>query len=265
MKIHHINCGTLKAPFVNIDSIVYCLLIETSSGLVLVDTGFGSRDYTHPTIKMKFFLYYMNVPGKMGEMAISQINELGYKPTDVKHIIQTHLHVDHAGGLADFPWAKVHIYEKEFQAIQKPKGPMEFAYIQAHWEHNPDWVIHEESDEDWFGFNAIPVLQTTEADFFLLPLPGHTRGHCGVAIGKHGKWLLHCGDAASPYHRGADLHHRGTSAYALNFISDGLANRILGSHIPRLRDLLQDHGDQIQAISAHDIFSFKEFTSGKQL
>ena len=264
MKIHHLNCGTLKAPFINIDSIVYCLLIETSSGLVLVDTGFGSRDYIHPTLKMRFFLYYMNVPRDMEETAIFQINELGYKPTDVKHIIQTHLHIDHAGGLADFPWAKVHLYDKEFKAIQNPKGIMEFAYVQAHWDHGPNWVIHELSDKDWFGFNAIPVLLTPEADFFLIPLPGHTRGHCGVAIGKHGEWLLHCGDAASPYHKGADLHRRETSAYTLNFFPDDLANRILGSHIPRLRTLLQDHRDQIQAISAHDIYSFQEFNSEKE-
>jgi len=261
MKTHHLNCGTLKAPFVNIDSIVYCLLIETSSGLVLVDTGFGSRDYNHPTLKMRFFLYYMNVPRKIEETAIFQVNQLGYKPTDVKHIIQTHLHVDHAGGLVDFPWAKVHVYEKEYKAIQKPKGAMEFAFVQAHWDHEPDWAIHKLTDGDWFGFNAIPVLLTPEADFYLIPLPGHNRGHCGVAIGKRGNWLLHCGDAASPYHKGADLHNRGSTAYTLNFIPDNMANRILGSHVPSLRALLQDHGDQVQAISAHDMYSFQEFNS----
>ncbi|MGB2964662.1 MAG: MBL fold metallo-hydrolase [Anaerolineales bacterium] len=262
MIIQHLNCGTLKAPFVDIDSIVYCLLMETSQGLVLVDTGFGSRDYTDPTPKMRFFLYYMGVPRKQEETALAQVQKLGFNPTDVKHIIQTHLHIDHAGGLIDFPWAKVHVFKKEYQAIQNPKGFMEFAYVQAHWEHNPDWFIHELSDEDWFGFKAIPVLLTQEADFFLIPLPGHTRGHCGVVIGKPGKWLLHCGDAASPYYRGSDLHNRGSSAHHLDFFPDSLANRILGNHVFRLRALLQDHGDQIQAISSHDKFSFQEYKTG---
>jgi glyoxylase-like metal-dependent hydrolase (beta-lactamase superfamily II) len=214
---------------------------------------------------MRFFLYYMGVPRKIEETAFYQVQELGYKPADVKDIVQTHLHIDHAGGLGDFPWAKVHVYRDEYQAIQNPKGFMEFAYIQSHWSHGPDWVIHDLIGEEWFGFNSISVLQTPEADFHLLPLPGHTRGHCGVAIGKPGHWLLHCGDAASPYHRGSDLHHRGSAAHQLNFVPDKLANQILGGHIPKLRALLENHGDQIQAISSHDIFSFQEFAAGKTL
>ncbi|MFO7944812.1 MAG: hypothetical protein R6U51_10990 [Anaerolineales bacterium] len=55
MKIHHLNCETLHAPFVHIDSLVYCLLVESGSRLVLVDTGFGLRDYTQPTPKTRFF------------------------------------------------------------------------------------------------------------------------------------------------------------------------------------------------------------------
>jgi glyoxylase-like metal-dependent hydrolase (beta-lactamase superfamily II) len=261
MKIHHLNCGTLKPLFLDLDSIVYCLLVETSSGLVLVDSGFGTQDYTQPSAKMRFFLFFMGVPKNIEETAYQQIQELGYKATDVKHIIQTHLHIDHAGGLGDFPQAKVHVYRDEYQAIQKPKGLMEFAYVQSHWSHNPDWVIHQPTGEDWFGFNSISILQTLEADFHLLPLPGHTRGHCGVAIGKPGKWLLHCGDAASPYYSGADLHDRGPSSYLLDFLPDSIALQIMGPHVPKLRSLINQHGDQIQAISSHDSFSFYQFNA----
>jgi glyoxylase-like metal-dependent hydrolase (beta-lactamase superfamily II) len=261
MKIHHLNCGSLKAPIVNVDAIVYCLLIETSSGLVLVDSGFGTRDYSQPAAKMRFFLYFMGVPKNFKETAIHQIRDLGYKPTDVKHIIQTHLHIDHAGGLGDFPWAKVHIFKDEYQAIQHPRGLLEFAYVQSHWEHGPDWAIHDSTEENWFGFDSINILQTPEADFHLLPLPGHTRGHCGVAIGKPGNWLLHCGDAASPFYSGADLHERGSSAYVLEFIPTSIAHQILGNHVAKLRALLNQQGDQIQVMSSHDIFSFQEFNS----
>lgn len=261
MKIHHLNCGTLIPHIGDVRSIVYCLLVETSQGLVLVDTGFGTGDYLHPTLKMRFFLYYMGVPRLQEETALHQIKALGFDPQDVKHIIQTHLHIDHAGGLADFPGADVHIYEKEHLAIQHPRGAMEFAYVQQHWEHNPRWVIHTLAGDSWFDFDAIRVLETREADFFLLPLPGHTRGHCGVAIGKPGNWLLHCGDAASPYHPGADLHDRGESAYVLRFVPDRMANSILGGHVPRLRSFLKEHADQVKAVSAHDKYSFQEYNA----
>ena len=97
---------------------------------------------------------------------------------------------------------------------------MEFAYIQDHWRHNrmgPD----QSPVMDRFGFEAVQTPNTPEADFLFIPLPGHTRGHCGVAIGKPGRWLLHRGDAASPFHSGADLHGRGDDAYKLKFIPEG--------------------------------------------
>ena len=259
MNIQHLNCGSLVAPFVNIQSLVYCLLVETSQGLVLIDTGFGTRDYDDPTLKMRFFLSYMGVPRLKEETALSQVINLGYKPEDVKHIIQTHLHIDHAGGLIDFPWAEVHVHQDEYDAIQNPRGLMEFAYVQYHWAHGPNWVIHGNNGESWFGLQAIQILRSKEADFFLIPLPGHTRGHCGVAIGKPGDWLLHCGDAASPYHSGGDLHDRGEAAYALRFFPDRLTNHILGGHVPKLRALLRKYGDEVKAVSAHDMFSFREY------
>ena len=262
MVIHHLNCGTLKAPFVQVDSIVYCLLVETSSGLVLVDTGFGSRDYSVPSLKMRFFLRYMGVPCNLEETAIFQVKALGYDVRDVREIIQTHLHIDHAGGLGDFPWANIHIYKREYLAGMNPRGIMEFAYDQSHWAHDPNWILHEKNKSNWFGFDSIPVLRTPEADFLLIPLPGHTRGHCGVAIGKPGNWLIHCGDAASPYHKDTFLHHRGESAHKLNFISSGFASRVIGQYVPRLRNLLQEHGQEVRAISAHDKFSFLENTAG---
>jgi glyoxylase-like metal-dependent hydrolase (beta-lactamase superfamily II) len=264
MQVHHLNCGTLLPILVDVKAIVYCLLVETSQGLVLIDTGFGTRDYCQPSPKMNFFLNWMGVPRDPEETAIRQVEKLGFQPEDVKDIIQTHLHIDHAGGLSDFPWARVHVYKKEHQAIQHPKGLMEFAYVQEHWSHEPDWVIHEAPLVDWFGLAGIPIIETPEADFLLIPMPGHTRGHCGVAIGKPGNWLLHCGDAASPFHKGSDLHSRGSSAYQMNFLPNRLAARILGGHIPRLRALLDKYGDEIKAVSAHDLYSFQEYNSANR-
>jgi len=251
----------LKAPFIDVETIVYCLLVETSSGPVLIDTGFGTQDYLNPSRKMRFFLRWMGVPNDPKETAVYQARGLGFEPEDVQNIILTHMHVDHAGGLVDFPWANVHIYETEYQAIQKPKGYMEVAYIPQHWQHGPRWVRHDDPVIDWFGFKAIPILNTPEADFFFIPLPGHTRGHCGIAIGKPGKWLLHCGDAASTFHEGSDLHNRGEEAHKLKFLPNWLAESIMGSSLEPLLSLLEEYGDEVKAISAHDVYSFREYNN----
>ena len=134
---------------------------------------------------------------------------------------------------------------------------MEFAYIQYHWQHQPRWVRYQAPLSKWFELDAIPIMQTEGCDILFIPLHGHTRGHCGVAIGKPGNWLLHCGDAASPYYAGSDLHNHDQTVQKLNFLPGWLANQVLGDHIPKLRKLLEDHGDEITTISSHDTYSFQ--------
>ena len=79
MKIHHLNCGTLKPVYPDVEAIVYCLLVETDQGLVLVDTGFGSQDFRKPSSKMRFFLKWMGVPRDPEECAINQVKQLGFR------------------------------------------------------------------------------------------------------------------------------------------------------------------------------------------
>lgn len=50
MAIYHLNCGTLNPLYPrNTQSILYCLLVDTDDGLLLVDSGFGVKDYLNPT------------------------------------------------------------------------------------------------------------------------------------------------------------------------------------------------------------------------
>ena len=181
-------------------SISYCLLVETSDGLLLVDTGYGVEDYKQPTMFTRVFIMSLGMPRSLEETAIHQVNQLGYTRDDVQHIVMTHLHSDHAGGLRDFPNAKVHVHGLEYEAIQSPRGIKERFYDAAQWSHSPQWVVHEDEEkEDWFGFRSIQVQEGLFPDVRLIPLPGHTRGHCGVAIQTPKGWLLHCGDATYPF------------------------------------------------------------------
>jgi glyoxylase-like metal-dependent hydrolase (beta-lactamase superfamily II) len=264
MKIHHMNCGSLYAVYPRVKAITYCLLVESDDGLVLVDTGFGRQDYTEPSRLMRFFFYWTGVPRKIEETAAFQVQELGYQLSDVRHIVLTHLHLDHAGGLRDFPRAKVHIYREEYQAGMKPRGLMERAYDPSHWSHEPDWVFHDDQEVDWFGFRSIPIAEGLTPEIRLVPLPGHTRGHCGVAIGTERGWLLQCGDAASPFHSASDLHGLDSRKHLIDVLPGWFVPRVIGTHVPRLRTLLRDHGDEVEAISAHDSYSFQKYRSAAE-
>ena len=65
MKVHHLNCGTLRGKFPKIDSMVYCLLLETDQGLILIDSGFGRQDFIHPSRLMRLFSWWVGALGSV--------------------------------------------------------------------------------------------------------------------------------------------------------------------------------------------------------
>jgi glyoxylase-like metal-dependent hydrolase (beta-lactamase superfamily II) len=246
MRIHHLNCGDIHAVFGGSRGVIYCLLVETSDGLLLVDTGLGTRDHTDPTVIMRLFRLSLRLGGDIRETALHQVAELGYDADDVRHIVLTHLHLDHAGGLADFPSALVHVYRPEYEATRRHQGLLSFGYLPAHWSHGPRWVFHDSPTEQWFGFDSIPIVAGLQPRVLLVPLPGHTPGHCGVAVQTEEGWLFHCGDAASGNVPRADPNQPSEEQ------PSWLVRQLIGNNVPRLRTLLREHGDEIELISGHD-------------
>jgi len=143
MTIHILNCFTCNARIPHRwECGTLDLLIETNDGLVLVDTGLGMNDYVHDSGILKLFKVLMRMPLDPNEAAIRQVTRLGYKPDDVRHIVLTHMHFDHCGGLSDFPWAKVHVHRKEYEAfLGKRRQFADLAYVRRHIAHKPNWVL----------------------------------------------------------------------------------------------------------------------------
>ncbi|MFE8071805.1 MBL fold metallo-hydrolase [Marinobacteraceae bacterium S3BR75-40.1] len=213
LKVHHLNTATLctgtrklingKGSWLNPTGwlrkgqmVCHCLLIETAEGLVLVDTGFGLDDVSRGDLTRKLLLRSMGAMADPAECAISQIRALGYQPDDVRHIILTHLDPDHAGGIKDFPRAQVHVHRREWEAAMNPATTVESYRYQRHdWAHAPTWVTHKENGERWNGFKLVRPLAESLPEVLMIPLIGHSRGHCGVAVDTTDGWLLHCGDA----------------------------------------------------------------------
>ncbi|WP_437533197.1 MBL fold metallo-hydrolase [Sorangium sp. So ce726] len=193
MKVHHLNCGSF-CPLLGGEAVCHCLLLETAAhGLVLIDTGIGHHVSEDPRRRMSLMNRWTLRPRfTLEESALTQLGALGFSPDDVRHVVLTHLDVDHAGGLRDFPRATVHLYAPERASVER--APVDPRYDAALWRHVARWETYEDG-EAWLGFRAARDLRGLPPEVLLVPLVGHTRGHTGVAVEARGRWLLHAGDA----------------------------------------------------------------------
>ena len=74
-----------------------------------------------------------------------QVPALGIDPTDVRHILVTHLDFDHAGGLEDFPNAAVHLTAREKEVADEQRGGTFVGtrrYRPHQWDEVTDWKLY---------------------------------------------------------------------------------------------------------------------------
>ncbi len=237
MTIHLLNCFTCNARIGRLKTDMVCLLIETREGLVLVDTGLGLGDYAHPSWMTQLFRIITALPLDPNEAAVNRIRNLGYQPTDVKHILLTHMHFDHCSGLSDFPHAKVHVHRREYNAFTEGKIRQftEFAYIPSYIAHQPEFILYEKVDSKWYDFDAIRL--PFDPEMYLIPLFGHSRGHCGITIKTSTGWFFHAGDAGAVY-------NNETPAWLIKLV--------LGPYDPLLRKFMQEHPEVLLTNSHMD-------------
>ena len=259
--------------------VCHCLLIESNEGLVLVDSGLGLEDVRDPKRRIgRGFMTFVKPRLEEHETAIRQIEQLGFKAADVRHIVLTHLDLDHAGGISDFPHARVHVFRPEHAAAMERRTLLERRrYHPPQWEHHPLWEAHDVAEgERWHGFEAVRPLAASLPDLLLVPLSGHTRGHCGVAVresareaddggGASDGWILHAGDAY--FHHSEINPRRPRCPKTLDVFQRLMAfdNHARLENQRRLRQLAADPASGVRIFSAHDpleLYREQQFFSG---
>ena len=107
------------------------------------------------------------------------------------------------------------------------------AYVRRHIAHGPDWALYDDTGERWYDFEAIRL--PFEPEMWLVPLHGHTRGHCGVAVKLENGWFFNAADAGAVY-------NDTTPAWLIKLV--------LGPHDGRLRRFMHTH-PEVRITTAH--------------
>ena len=173
-----------------------CLLIEHEDGLVLLDTGSGNKETP------KFHdIYAIENRGAEGRTALEDgIRAAGFAPDDVKLVINTHLHFDHAGGntyrapsgevLPAFPNARYVVQAGERAYAEHPNERTTASYFPANWEPIDAAGRFE------FVTGAREIVPGIE----VRPTPGHTPHHQSVLVRSGGETLCFLGDLVPTAH-----------------------------------------------------------------
>jgi glyoxylase-like metal-dependent hydrolase (beta-lactamase superfamily II) len=240
----------------------HCLLLETASGLVLVDTGLGTRDVQKPRERLSWFFLSLLSPDFRVEMtAVRQIEQLGYSANDVRHIVLTHLDFDHAGGLDDFPAATIHLLEPERTNAAAQRTWLDRQRFRPQqWSSSPRWSTYPVNlGERWSGFEGAVPLAGLGDEVVLVPLLGHTLGHAGVAVNRGDRWLLQAGDAYFD-HREMDESPActpGLRFYQWMMEKDRTARLRNQDRLRELKSARQD----IDILCSHDMTEFQRYAS----
>lgn len=166
-------------------------LIEHPRGLVLFDTGVSPKGLRDPE---RYFTSAIRRLGFEYDPALgidAQLGAVGYEPGQVKYVIPSHLHFDHAGGLYLFPHATFLIGAGEMSFAYHPDDAERPYYLLDDLLPTRDfrWV-EIGSDFDLFGDGSVVVLFS----------PGHTPGSVALFVRLPGQNLILTGDACHYQH-----------------------------------------------------------------
>jgi glyoxylase-like metal-dependent hydrolase (beta-lactamase superfamily II) len=254
MRIHHLNCGTYCTRSIPVvmkaaKMCTHCLVIETNEGLVLVDSGYSETDLEENTVRSDWFSHLFAKFPTPEESLKRQLKTLGFNPSDVRHIVVTHMDPDHIGGVKDFPQAQVHLYTIEyFTAMRlKESNPIwKYRLRGIDWTASKKWKLYDTDGDRWNGLECIRPLQGIKTDVALVPLMGHTPGHCGILI-QGDQTILHAGDM---YYHASELEGARSQYSAFSAIL-AFDNKARLKNLKRLAEIEKENPG-LELFSAHD-------------
>jgi glyoxylase-like metal-dependent hydrolase (beta-lactamase superfamily II) len=175
---------------------IYAFAIEHPEGVIVIDTGETARASRpgyfpswHPGVRA--FREWVEPEQEIGP----QLERLGIGRGDVRWLVMTHLHTDHAGGLHHFPGTEILVTCTELEFASGLRGRMRGYVANTHW---PTWFEPTVLELEPEPLGPFPQsLQLTDAgDITLVPVPGHTPGQIAVIVDEGDQTVFLAGDSS---------------------------------------------------------------------
>jgi glyoxylase-like metal-dependent hydrolase (beta-lactamase superfamily II) len=175
---------------------IYAFAIEHPEGVIVVDTGETTRtsDPEYFPSWHPFFRYGVREWVAPEEEIGPQLERLGIRPREVRRVVLTHMHTDHAGGLHHFPHNEILVSRGDLAIASGRRGRLR-GYPNR---RLPRWF-----DPTVVDLNPVPhgpfpesFTLTQAGDVTIVPLPGHTPSQIGVVVQDGDHSVLLAGDSS---------------------------------------------------------------------
>jgi glyoxylase-like metal-dependent hydrolase (beta-lactamase superfamily II) len=203
-KLHALGFGVSKGDYLEIP-IVSFLVQHPGAGPVLIDTGLHPSCAVDPKQNLGR-VGTLAFPGLQMEpkQAVSeQLRARGIQPADVKLVVMTHLHIDHASAMSEFPNATFVFSAREWEAATEGRN-WQHGYRTRQFDHGFDYRTLDfegEAATDSYATFGRSVDLLGDGSIRLVYTPGHTHGHASVVLRLGGdREALVAGDAIYTRH-----------------------------------------------------------------
>lgn len=159
------------------------ILIQVDGKNLLIETGIGNNKFTEKQLRN----YGITEESKLE----TNLKELGLSTKDIDFILMTHMHFDHASGIAKwegdklvatFENATVFVSETEWNELRNPNIRSRNTYWEQNWQ-----PIEHQVQTFTKVVEVIPGIEMHHTG-------GHSNGHCVIKIERDGELIIHMAD-----------------------------------------------------------------------